>query len=306
MLLENQLPFFVISEFYDMSCGVGVAQNPNRNHPDPISITSSPRPTLTQLSMFLIIQKLPGRIDFSQIDFANTSVFESKHFLDLVHNVCRPFSSRDESNNHQNKNWRTCFKMPCVTKLQEAGVKFEAVEDDNDGLNLSMFDILFEHGHFKIPKFQVSDLTETFLRNIIAYEQHSSDDEPKYFTDYTYFMDQLINSKEGATQLNDLAVLENLLGDDEEVALMFNNLSKGTIISPQFYYAEQCREVNAHCKRWQNRVVATIAPLKRDYFTNIWVTIATIAAAFLLLLTLIQTIIALITILTSSSSPSRH
>ncbi|GMP86432.1 hypothetical protein CsSME_00039214 [Camellia sinensis var. sinensis] len=294
MLLENQLPFFVISEFYDMSYGVGVIQNPNLNHPHP-----HPHPHLTKLAMIPIIQQLPGKIDFSKIDFENTSVSESKHFLDLVHNVCLPSSSRDESNNHQNKNQTTCFQMPCVIELQDAGVKFEAVQNDNDGLNLSMFDICFEHGHFKIPKFKVTDSTETFFRNIIAYEQHSSDDKPKYFTDYTYLMDLLINCKEDVTQLRRHEVLENWLGDDEVVALMFNNLGNGRIIEEQFYYAEQCSKVNAYCKRWWNRVVAS---LKRDYFKNIWV----IAAAFLLLLTFTQTVISLITILTSSSSPSRH
>ncbi|KAI7996631.1 UPF0481 protein [Camellia lanceoleosa] len=48
MLLENQLPFFVISEFYDMSYCMGVTQNPNRNHPDPTStLTLTLTPTLT-------------------------------------------------------------------------------------------------------------------------------------------------------------------------------------------------------------------------------------------------------------------
>ncbi|KAL7194665.1 hypothetical protein ACSBR1_034990 [Camellia fascicularis] len=191
--------------------------------------------------------------------------------------------------------------MPCVIELQDAGVKFEAVEDDNDGFKLSMLDICFEHGHFKIPKFKVTDSTETFFRNIIAYEQHSSDDKPKYFTDYTSFMDQLSNCKEDVTQLRSHEVLENWLGDDEGVALLFNNLGKGTIISRQFYYAGQCSKVNTHCKRWWNRVVAS---LKCDYFKNIWVTAATFAATFFLLLTLTQTVISLITILTSSPSPS--
>ncbi|GMP86427.1 hypothetical protein CsSME_00039209 [Camellia sinensis var. sinensis] len=233
------------------------------------------------------------------------SVSESKHFLDLVHNVCHPSTSKDESNNHQNKNQTTRFKILCMIELQDAGVKFEAVEDDNDGLNLSMFDIRFDHGLFKIPKFKATDLTETFFRNIIAYEQHSSDDKPKYFADYTYFMDQLINYKEDVTQLRRHEVLENWLGDDEVVAVMFNDLGRGTIIMPSFYYAEQCSKVNAHCKRWWNRRVAS---LKHDYFKNIWVTVATIAVGFLLLLTITQTVIALITILTSSlsPSPSRH
>ncbi|GMP86431.1 hypothetical protein CsSME_00039213 [Camellia sinensis var. sinensis] len=309
MLLENQLPFFVISEFYDMSYGMIVTQNPNQIHPDP-TLT----PTLTELAMLPILEKLPGGIDFSKTDFENKSVSESKHFLDLVHNVCLPSSSsssfssssssssstRDKSNDRQNKNQRTCYKMPSVIELKDAGIKFKAIDDDDEH-HLSMFDICFEHSHFKIPKFKVNDSTETFFRNIIAYEQHSSDDKPRYFTDYTSFMDELINTKEDVSQLRGHEILENWLGDDEEVALMFNNLGKGRIIMPSFYYAEQCSNVNAYCKKWWNRGVAS---LKRDYFKNIWVTVATIAAAFLLLLTLTQTVIALITIIISP--PSRH
>ncbi|GMP86435.1 hypothetical protein CsSME_00039217 [Camellia sinensis var. sinensis] len=181
-------------------------------------------------------------------------------------------------------------------ELKDAGVKFKSIEDDyDDELNLSMFNILFEHGYFKIPKFKVDDKTETFFRNIIAYEQHSSeDDKHKYFSDDIFLMDLLINTKEDVNKLCHDEVPNNWLGDDEEVALMFNNLGKRMFISEQFYKAEQCSKVKAHCKRWSNRGVAS---LKRDYFSNIWVTIATISAAFLLLLTITHTVIALITII---------
>lgn len=164
----------------------------------------------------------------SKIEFESIPVYESKHFLDFVHIGCLP-SYRDESNDGQNKIQRTYYKMSCVIELQDGGVKLEAVEDDNE-LHLGMFDICFKHGHFKIPNFIVNDRTKTFLCNIIAYEQHSSDDEPKYFSDYAYLMDKLINSKEDMNQLRRPEVLDNLLDDDKEVALMFNNLSKGMLV----------------------------------------------------------------------------
>ncbi|GMP86421.1 hypothetical protein CsSME_00039204 [Camellia sinensis var. sinensis] len=253
-----------------------------------------------QLPFFMLAYHMPLIItrknDFSRINFEDTSVSESKHFLDLLHNVYHPSSSSRERSNECH-----CFKMPSVIELQDAGIKFEAVEDDDDELNLNMFDIHFKDGHFKIPKFNVDDWTETFFRNIIAYEQHSSDDKPQYFTDYTYFMDLLINSKEDVKQLRRHDILDNWLGDDEEVALMFNKLGHGRMIANQFYYAEMCSEVDAYCKRWWNRRKAS---LKRDYFKNIWVTVATMAAAFLLLLTITQTVTALITIIISP--PSRH
>ncbi|KAL7169280.1 hypothetical protein ACSBR2_034345 [Camellia fascicularis] len=79
-------------------------------------------------------------------------------------------------------------------------------------------------------------------------------------------MDKLINSKEDMNQLRRPEVLDNLLDDDNELALMFNNLSKGKIIS----------------KHGGRRVDS----LNHDNSTNVWVTVATIAAAFLLLLTI--------------------
>ncbi|THG11373.1 UPF0481 protein At3g47200-like [Camellia sinensis] len=288
MRLENQLPFFVIFKFFSISTGT---QNSNQNPPS----TFIPMQSVT----YPFCRIMPKKFDISIISFKDTSVSESKHFLDLLHNVYRP-SSREKSNECQNKNQRTSFMMPSVIELRDAGIKFEVVEDD-DKPNLSIFDIRFEHGHFKIPKFEVDDWTETFFRNIIAYEQHSSDDKQQYFTDYTYFMGLLINSKEDVKQLRSHGVLDNCLGDDEEVALMFNKLGHGTIIEDQLYYAEMCSEVNAHCKRWWNK---TKASLKRDYFKNIWVTVATMAAAFLLLLTITQTVIALIMIIISP--PSRR
>ncbi|CAL5420591.1 unnamed protein product [Camellia sinensis] len=286
MRLENQLPFFVIFEFFSL---VTWTQNPSTS-------------ILMELATYPFDGIIPKEFDFSEINFEDTSVSESKNFLDLLHNVYRPSSSsREKSNECQNKNQRPCFKMPSVIELQDAGIKFETVEDDDDEHNLRMFDIRFEHGHFKIPKFKVDDFTETFFRNIIAYEQHSSDDEPQYFTDYTYFMDLLINSKEDVKQLPSQHVLDNYLGDDEEVALMFNKLGHGRMIAYQFYYDKMCSDVNAYYQRPWNR---TKASLRRDYFKNIWVTVATIAAAFLLLLTITQTVIALISIIISP--PSRH
>ncbi|KAL7169220.1 hypothetical protein ACSBR2_034292 [Camellia fascicularis] len=254
MLLENQIPFFVVFEFYYMSYGLTRTRNPNQNHLNPTPFI--------KLAMYPILRIIPGDIHISRNDFQNKTVSESKHFLDLVHNVCLP-SSREESNDCQNKNQTTCCKMPSVIELMDAGIKFEAVKTDDEH-KLNIFDIHFEHGHFKIPKFKVADPTETFFRNIIAYEQHSLDDEPKYFSDYTYFMDQLINSKEDVNQLRRCDVLDNWLGDDEEVALMFNKLGQGRItMMDRFYYTETSRRVNNHCKRWWNRVIAS---LNRDYF----------------------------------------
>ncbi|KAI7996269.1 UPF0481 protein [Camellia lanceoleosa] len=162
------------------------------------------------------------------IDHLNSDEF-MKMMLNDAWFVIEFFDEHYSTRSHK----ETCHKMPCVIELEEAGVTFEEPK------KVSMFDIVFEHGHFKILKFEVSNSTEILFCNIIAYEQHSSDDEPKYFIDCTFFMDLLIKSKEDVNKLHRNKVIDNILGDDEAV-LVFKNLGKGTIILQHFCYAELC------------------------------------------------------------------
>ncbi|KAA8546379.1 hypothetical protein F0562_002882 [Nyssa sinensis] len=250
MLLENQLPFFVLSELFDMT------QIPNS------------RTNLLQLSMIPIIQTLPAPLSLNsylRVALGHKSVSESKHFLDLLHNVCRP-SRRPTSSNE------SYSQMPCLTELHEAGVSFQV---DKSSLN-SCFDIKFEQGHLKIPNFRVDDSTETLFRNIIAYEQHSSHVKPMCFTDCITFMDNLINTEKDVTAFRLSGIMENLLGDDEEVARVFNKMGDGIVIDPKtYYYSDLCKKLNKHCGTSWNQAMTK---LRRNYFNNPWATISTIAA----------------------------
>ncbi|GFY93124.1 hypothetical protein Acr_08g0015200 [Actinidia rufa] len=337
MLLENQLPFFVLLQLFNMS-----------------ETSSNPGPQFAKLAETPLRQVLPKDDYFPS---PSSKCESSKHFLDLVHNIF----SRDQAYPNQISipincgtcvkmpcvmeleeagvkcqavkkgkkisipincgtcvkipcvmeleeagvkcqavkkgkeisipiNCGTCVKMPCVMELEEAGVKFQAVKK---GKEISIFEINFEDGVLKIPEFEVSDLTEIFLRNIIAYEQHiGNDHKTKYFTDFTSFVDALINTKEDVSKLCGHQIITNLLGDDEEVACMFNKLGQGKILEPSsFYYSQVCQKLNDHCqKRWNK----ARAKLMRDYFNTPWASVSTSAAIFLLLLTLAQTLASLI------------
>lgn len=138
---------------------------------------------------------------------------------------------------------------------------------------------------------QIEDSTDTFFRNLIAYEQHSSDVRPKYFTDYAIFMDQLINTAEDVNVLRRNGIIVNLLGDDGEVADLFNKLGDGVMTSSNFYYLGTCNQVNEHCGKIWNVVMAK---LRHDYFNSPWATVSTVAAVVLLILTIIQTVASVI------------
>ncbi|KAG5608636.1 hypothetical protein H5410_019917 [Solanum commersonii] len=110
-----------------------------------------------------------------------------------------------------------------IEQLFEAGVSF--VKEDNLGDNTNLFDsIKFENGLMTIPCFQVEDNTEILLRNLIAYEQQSIDVQPKYFSDFVTFMDYLIDSDKDVNLLRQKGIIENWIGEDKEVASIFNKI----------------------------------------------------------------------------------
>ncbi|CAK9181082.1 unnamed protein product [Ilex paraguariensis] len=75
-----------------------------------------------------------------------------------------------------------------VTELREARIKFQKTESS------SFLDVKFENGIMKIPSLVVDDDTECLFRNLIAYEQYGGGFVQTNMTDYTTFMDRLINS----------------------------------------------------------------------------------------------------------------
>ncbi|KAG5608639.1 hypothetical protein H5410_019920 [Solanum commersonii] len=164
MLLENQLPFFVLNKLHHMT---------KQHHELPLAIMVN--------NLFTFFVDLP-KITFRETE---CNVENIKHLLHLVH----IFSCHGNPMKKLNNSIKCQRVMPNATELSEAGVSFAKVKNIT-----SLFDIKFENGLMTIPCFHVNDDTETFLRNFIAYEQQSFDVERIYFSDYAVFMDYLIDS----------------------------------------------------------------------------------------------------------------
>ena len=80
-------------------------------------------------------------------------------------------------------------------------------------------------------------------------------------------------------------ILKSWIRQPAKVAQMVNKLVTG-IVDPGSYYYDIAGEVNEY---YRNPVNRSKAILKRVYFGNPWTGTATIAAMFLLVMTLIQT-----------------
>ncbi|KAM3281348.1 protein like [Capsicum chacoense] len=298
MLLENQLPFFILDKLHHMT------KQDNElpfaimaKYCFPINVLKTTHPALLKL-------------------YYNANAGNIKHLLHLIHMswhlvnpntypgkkslCCNPlqiFRSKEEPKDKDNK------VMPNATELSGAGVNFTNFGNiyssyDKEGilytsllediLDTSYFDIKFVNGLMKIPCLHVFDSTESNLRNLIAFEQQY-DVHHKYFSDFTTLMDYLIDSEKDVSLLRQKGIIVNEIGEDKEVTRIFNTIGKGVRTSHGFKDKEGYRKILQHCDKPWNSMHASLI---HNYFSSPWVGASTVAAIILLILTTIQTILA--------------
>ncbi|KAF5465150.1 hypothetical protein F2P56_015181 [Juglans regia] len=175
------------------------------------------------------------------------------------------------------------WNIHSATELVEAGIKFKKAEKSN------LLSLKFNNGLMEISPLSIHGDTETYLRNLIAYEQYRQNGS-NYVYNYVRFMDCLINSPKDVELLRRNGIINNCLGDDEIISDMVNKLGHYVIFSTNIY-ARTSTNLNMHCRRRRN---VWMAKLRRDYFNSPWALISFLAAVLLLALAIIQTIFSII------------
>ncbi|GFY82347.1 hypothetical protein Acr_02g0005870 [Actinidia rufa] len=84
---------------------------------------------------------------------------------------------------------------------------------------------VLDKARFEIPTWSLSNSTEPFLRNLIAFEQ-CFPGVSCYFTSYAFLMDMLVNFAKDVEVLQKAGIIENYLGADQDASDLFNKLSK--------------------------------------------------------------------------------
>ncbi|XP_006664616.1 UPF0481 protein At3g47200-like [Oryza brachyantha] len=168
--------------------------------------------------------------------------------------------------------------MPCAVELTEAGIHLKKCR----GTHV----IDYRSRVLCLPTVSIHDGTEKIFLNLLAFERLHGDAGSEA-TDYMIFMDNIVNSERDVALLRSKGIIRNLLSSDTEAAQLFNNLSKGAVLSPFSRLHDVRRKVNAHCRRPWNRWRAI---LEHNYMSNPCVLISLIAAAILLVATLLQTV----------------
>jgi hypothetical protein len=267
-LLENQLPFFIIEELYNLAFA-------SRSNYD--SFTHLTCAFFENLARDLF----PLHNEFPMSPYPD---FKIMHFADLLRTFSLPQSQRLQE---RNTGKQVIHNLYSVSQLDEAGVKFKV------GSSECLFDLKFTNGVLKIPRLTLYDNIESLFRNLVSLEQcHYQFDH--YVTDYIRMLDFLIDTDKDVDLLVRKGILVNTLGNNNAVTTLVNKLGQQLLLlEMNSNYFCLCEDLNTFykvpCHSWK-------ATLRRDYFSTPWRIASTSAAIILLVLTFIQTICSIISL----------
>nr|KYP44041.1 UPF0481 protein At3g47200 family [Cajanus cajan]KYP44046.1 UPF0481 protein At3g47200 family [Cajanus cajan] len=175
-----------------------------------------------------------------------------------------------------------------IKELKAAGIRVK--KSDSKGLR----DISFSYGFFtfraelKLPEIIVDDSTAPMFLNLIAYEMCPDFENSYEICSFMSMMGSFIDHPNDVTELRQAGVLQNMLGSDEEVTMLFNAINADLVP-----YTENYLHVRLQIeKHYRNKCKTWIALGYHTYFSTPGTIIAFYAAVAALVLTFIQTLCA--------------
>ncbi|KAK3444879.1 hypothetical protein EUGRSUZ_A00673, partial [Eucalyptus grandis] len=257
LLIENQIPFFVLEEIHALS----------RSYDGDRSINE------LALMFFNRTLQRPEKHLQSYIHIRIT------HLLDLFRLCLVGLSILDRRLQEVKDNEELLQLTPSVNHLLLVGIKFEPRKSEN------LIGVVFDHGVFRIPPLNLDLLTTSFFLNCVAYEQ-SYHYCTTHVSSYVVLMSGLMGNVADAAFLSQCGIITNLLGPEKEVARFFCDLAKDVQFDiKDCYLTELFRKVT-----WYRRSKWRMwwAGIKREYFGSPWSFISAAAASILIVLTVIQ------------------
>ncbi|XP_075645589.1 LOW QUALITY PROTEIN: UPF0481 protein At3g47200 [Castanea sativa] len=267
MLLENQLPFFILKELYDQISYSG------KNN---------------KISFLFLDLASCGYFSFPKSNIPDGK--EVKHLTDLVRYFYCPSIQYNKGS--------TITHLYSATKLHRAGVMFRNIKRvsrllDIQFKKLPLLEIspCFNISWFlnclpclkcfpclesmqtllKVPTLIVDDATEICFQNLMALEQCHYPSE-SYICNYIMLLDYVINTREDVELFVENKIIINKLGSNELVATMVNDLGL-EIVENHSYYGEMAKRLNEHYENYYNHNMGT---LTSTYFSNLWRGILTV------------------------------
>ncbi|KAF8031254.1 hypothetical protein BT93_D0450 [Corymbia citriodora subsp. variegata] len=258
MLLENQMPFFAVQGLFEMAFG-----SHQEHMPGLLQLVYQFFEPVTMI-------EVPGMVIESDV----------KHWLDAIR-----FSYMWSVRTGPSEMQKEIKFIPNATDLVGAGVKLRRSRSK------CLFDIKFKNGVLEIPPLNLYDMTESYFRNVIAFEQRYYEDD-SCLIDYLLFIDHLVNTPADAKLLIDKEIIDNWIGSEDAAADRINRYCKDAgLLTRNTYFDGLRHELIEYCRRPRNKWKASF---NRDYCSSPWAVLSVVAAVVLLALTVVQTVCSLL------------
>ncbi|XP_019195980.1 PREDICTED: putative UPF0481 protein At3g02645 [Ipomoea nil] len=171
------------------------------------------------------------------------------------------------------------ISIPSVYKLVKSGVRFLPTDSGILGIAFdSKTTTLY------LPRINLDVNSQFVLRNIVAYESCMASG-PLVFSRYTELMNGIIDSERDTKVLRDKGILLNHLKNDEEVANLWNGMSKSIRLTKVPLIDKTIEDVN---KYYNGRWKVKAGKFMKSYIYGSWRILIVLATILLLLLLSIQ------------------
>ncbi|XP_071701556.1 UPF0481 protein At3g47200-like [Rutidosis leptorrhynchoides] len=215
ILLENQIPFFVLQHLFNLT-------------PTPKQCGDY---SLVELSFRFFKKTVPDDLHNVQDKYGQ----EIHHLLDLVHQSFIP-----KTHIFQPQLELRSQNMPTATQLDKRGTE---IKKSN---SRSVLEVKFNNGILIIPALTHHDLMEIGLRNLVAME-NCCYDAMKYISSYVFLMKRLIHTIDDAKILRKKGIIDK----DEEFVTLFSKIPVD-VEAKDFYYGDLCEELSNFTKVGQS------------------------------------------------------
>ncbi|XXG88940.1 hypothetical protein AAC387_Pa12g1071 [Persea americana] len=323
LLLENQLPFFILIKIFElleltptiMDLAINylklVASQKKVNFPPPKPVQVNFRPLepvhhLLHLYHSHCLYTLPVSTDHGpkpapkqQTPSATVPPEEQPLLISIrreqsdypsstVPHEAEEHQAPSASVRHEAKERAAVLRHQphSATALHEAGVKFVKKEVEGS----SSLDVTFDNGKMMIPPLVIDSSSKSRLQNLVAFEQFypNFNELDRSFTAYVEFMDFIVSTPADVALLHEQGIIRHFLGSDEKVANFFNDLNQDVFVKSNHYLAPLYNDVHAYQKKPWPKWWAT---LMQNYCNSPWAILGIVTAGILLVLTLFQTIV---------------
>ncbi|BBG99159.1 Plant protein of unknown function D, partial [Prunus dulcis] len=169
--------------------------------------------------------------------------------------------------------------IPSVSDLVKSGVRFVKTKGSLSTISFDPKTVTFY-----LPATSLDVNTEVILRNLVAYEV-SNASGPLVLTRYTELMNGIIDTEEDVKLLREKGIILNRLKSDEEVAKVWNGMSKSIRLTKVPFLDKAIEDVN---KYYNGRWKVKMTKFMKVYVFGSWQFLAVLAGLLLLLLMTLQ------------------